>query len=309
MNDTAPLMGRLLVASSVSDLVVLAGRASPSLGAALAKELRCDLADVELKQFPDGEEYVRILSDVQGKHVVCVQSTAPHDRIIELLLLQDAAHEAGAAQVTTVVPYFAYARQDQVFKPGEAVSARAIARALYSTANRLLIVDPHKDHILDFFDGVSQAVTAIPQICTQLQAWGVDAVLAPDKGARDRAQAAADILGVPFDHLEKTRIDATHVEMKAKDLDVQGKTVAIVDDMIASGGTMATAAAQLKQQGAKAVIAACTHGVYTDGAVTRLLGAGIDHVLCTDSIEGAGKTEGGDLVSCAPAIAAALHAS
>ena len=290
----------------MSDFVVLAGRASPRLGAALAKELGCPLADVELKQFPDGELYVRITSDVQGKHVVCVQTTAPNDHFVELLLLQDAAHEAGAAQVTTVVPYYAYARQDQVFHPGEAVSARAVARAIYSTANRLLNVDPHKDHILEFFDGVSTQVSAVPQITAQLKDWDVDLVLAPDKGARDRAEQAAAILGVPHDHLEKTRIDATHVEMKAKDLDVAGKTVAIVDDMIASGGTMATAAAQLKQQGAKAVIAACTHGVYTDGAVTRLLAAGIDHVLCTDSIEAA-RADGGDVVSCAPAIAAALR--
>ncbi len=286
----------------MSDIVVLGGRANPSLVAQLAKQLQCDVAATDLKTFPDGEVYARIVDDVAGKHVVCVQSTAPNDNFVELLLLQDAAHEAGAAMVTTVVPYFAYARQDQVFHAGEAISARAVARAIYSTANHLILIDPHKPHVLDFFQGTSEGITAIPQIAEQLRAWGTDCVLAPDKGARDRAAAAAEILGVPHDHLEKTRIDATTVDIKPKDLDVNGKTVAIVDDMIASGSTMLTAAKQLKQNGAKAVFAACTHGVFTEGAIERLLSDGIDKVLCTDTIEGTSC----DVVSCAPAIAAAL---
>lgn len=286
----------------VTDMVVLAGRASPSLGAALAKELDCPLATAELRTFPDGEVYTRIEDDLAGKHVVCVQTTAPNESFVELLLLQDAAHEAGAAKVTTVVPYYAYARQDQVFKPGEAVSARALARAIYSTANHLIIVDPHKDHVLDFFDGTSVGVSAVPQLAQTLADWGTDCILAPDKGARDRAADAAAILGCPHDHLEKTRLSPTEVKIAPKDLDVAGKTVAIVDDMIASGGTMLKAAQQLKENGAKAVFAACTHGVFTGGAVPKLLAGGIDRVLCTDSIEGAEC----DVVSCAPAVAAAL---
>ncbi len=286
----------------VSECIVLGGRANPQLSAALAKELGCPLATTELRTFPDGEVYARITSDVQDKHVICVQSTAPNDHLVELLLLQDAAHEAGAAKVTTVVPYFAYARQDQVFHPGEAISARAVARAIYSTANHLILIDPHKDHVLDFFQGTSEGITAIGQLAAQLEAWGTDCVLAPDKGARARAAATADILGVPHDHLEKTRIDATTVDIKPKDLDVKGKAVAIVDDMIASGSTMLEAAKQLKANGATAVYAACTHGVFTEGAIERLLADGIDKVLCTDTIEGAAC----DVVSAAPAIAAAL---
>lgn len=287
------------------DLVVLAGRASPSLGTALAKELECPLAETDLRTFPDGECYARIASDVSGKHVVCVQTTAPNDSFVELLLMQDAAHEAGAAKVTTVVPYYAYARQDQVFKPGEAVSARAVARAIHSTANQLIIVDPHKDHVLDFYDGTATGVSAVPQLAATLADWGTDCVLAPDRGARDRAEAAAAILGCPHDHLEKTRISATEVKIAPKDLDVAGKTVAIVDDMIASGGTMLKAAQQLKDNGAKAVYAACTHGVFTGDAVPKLLAGGIDRVLCTDSIEGATC----DVVTCAPTVATVLRAT
>jgi ribose-phosphate pyrophosphokinase len=290
----------------VSNHVVFAGRGSPRLGASLAKALDCPIVNAEIHSFPDGELYVRIKDDVAGKHVVCIQTTMPNEHFVELLLMQDAAREAGAAKISTVVPYYAYARQDQKFHSGEAISARAIARALNSSADQLLIVDPHKEHILDFFDGETATVSAIPSLCDSLRAWGVDLILAPDKGARDRAEEAASVLGVPFDHLEKTRIDATTVEMKTKDLNVAGLTVAIVDDMIASGSTMVMAASQLKAQGAKQVIAACTHGIYTKGAVDRLLAAGIDHVLCTDSIEAAAG-DNGDVVSCAPAIAAALQ--
>ncbi|MGB0653180.1 MAG: ribose-phosphate diphosphokinase [Thermoplasmatota archaeon] len=287
--------------------VVVAGSASGRLGSRLAQALGCPLADTEIKRFPDGEVYARLLTGVAGAHVVCVQSTAPNDNLVELLLLQDAAREAGAAQVTTVVPYYGYARQDRVFKDGEAVSARAAARAIATTSDRLLVVDPHKDAILDFFDGPAAGVTAVPQLAATLGSWGVDAILAPDAGARDRAAAAAAVLGVPHDHLEKTRLGPTEVVMKAKALDVAGKRVAIVDDMIASGGTMVTAAGQLKANGATAVYAACTHGIFTGGAVPKLLAGGIDRVLATDSVEQPAEA-GCDEVSAADAVAEALAA-
>lgn len=284
--------------------VVIAGSASPAFATALAKALDCHVVEAQRKDFPDGEVYVRIPDEVEGRHAVVVQSTTPNDNLLELLFLQDAAHEAGARKVTAVVPYYAYARQDQCFRPGEAVSARAVARAIYPTANHLILVDPHKKHLLDFFPGVANAVTAVPQLCQQLKAWGVQCVLAPDAGARDRAGLAADILGVECDHLEKTRLSATEVQIATKALDVSGKTVAILDDMIASGGTMLEAAKQLKDQGAREVIAACTHGVFTQGAVDRLLGGGIDRLLCTDTLEGADC----DVVSAAPAVAQELQA-
>lgn len=282
--------------------VIVSGTASTELAAALSKELGADLAETDIKRFPDGEVYARIVTPVEGKHVVLVQTTAPNNNLVELLLLQDAAKEAGAAKVTSVIPYYGYARQDQVFKPGEAVSSRAVARALATTADSVITVDPHKEEILDFFFQGAHSVSAVPQLCATLKEWGVDLILAPDKGARNRAKLAADILGVPYDHLEKVRLGPTEVRMEAKDMDVAGKRVAIVDDMIASGGTMITAAAQLKEQGATAVYAACTHGVYTGGAVPKLLAGGIDRVLCTDTLDG----RDGDVTSAAPAIAALL---
>lgn len=284
---------------------MVAGTASQTLAKRLADELDCPLADTDIRRFPDLEVYARIKSDVEGKHVILVQTTAPNENLIELLLLQDAAQGHHAAKVTSVIPYYGYARQDQVFHPGEAVSSRAVARALATTADSVITIDPHKEHILDFFFDGAHSVSAVPQLAEELGRWGVDAILAPDKGARDRAQRAAQQLGVPFDHLEKTRLSATEVVMKAKDMDVAGKKVAIVDDMIASGGTMIKAAAQLKEQGATAVFAACTHGIFTGDAVPKLLAGGIDRVLCTDTVE----AQGCDVVSAAKAVASVLNKS
>lgn len=283
--------------------MVVAGSANPTLGRRLAAELGCPLAQTEIRRFPDGEAYVRITSALEGTHAILVQSTHPNDALVELLLLQDAAHEAGAHHVTSIVPYFGYARQDRAFLDGEAVSSRAAARAIHTTANAVLTVDPHKEALLRFLEGTGRAVSAVPLIADRLREWGVDAILAPDEGALARAKTAGDYLGIPFDHLQKRRLSATEVAMDAKDLDVAGKRVAILDDMIASGSTMVTAAGQLKEQGAEAVYAACTHGVFTDGAVARLLAGGIDRVLCTDTLE----AEGCDVVSTAPAVAEAMQ--
>jgi ribose-phosphate pyrophosphokinase len=281
--------------------VVLAGSASGPFAARLAQDLGAAQTRLEVKRFPDGEAYVRVHERLQGQDAVIVQSTAPDASFVELLLLQDAAKEAGARSITTVIPYFAYARQDRAFNWGEAVSSRAVSKAVAAGCDRAVTVDIHKRTILDFFGGKAHGVTAVPQIAAELAAWGVDAVLAPDKGARDRAVQAAGLIDVPVDHLEKTRLSATEVAMAPKDLDVRGRRVAIVDDLIASGATMLLAAQHLKRQGAKAVYAACTHGLFTGNALPRLLAGGLDRVLCTDTwLPGPCNC---DVVSAAPAVA------
>src|SRR5207247_170211 len=131
---------------------------------------------------------------------VIVQSSSPDNSLVELLLWQDAVHEAGAKSITSVIPYYAYARQDRAFQPGESVSSRAVAKAIAAGCDRAVTVDIHKRTILDFFGGKAHGVSAVPQIAAQLAEWGVDAVLAPDKGARERATAIAQLIDVPSDH-------------------------------------------------------------------------------------------------------------
>jgi ribose-phosphate pyrophosphokinase len=287
--------------------VVLAGSASGPFAKRLAEDLNATLTHVETKRFPDGEAYLRVPVPLRGHDTVLVQSTAPDTSFVELLLMQDAAKEAGARSITTVIPYFAYARQDRVFNWGESVSSRAVSRAIAAGCDKAVTVDIHKRTILDFFGGKAHGVSAVPQLAAELGKWGVDAILAPDKGARERAAAAADLIDVPVDHLEKVRLSPTEVRMTVKELDVKGRRVAIVDDLIASGSTMLMAAQQLKQQGATAVYAACTHGLFTGNALPRLLSEGIDRVLCTDTwLPGPCSC---DCVSAAPAVAEHLRPS
>jgi len=198
--------------------------------------------------------------------------------------LQDAVKEAGAKKITVVVPYFGYSRQDKKFEEGEPISAKAIAALISLNADEVITIDPHKEHILDFFSIPAFSCSAVPELAKFLKKKDIDLVLAPDKGALDRAKQASTIIGCDFDYMEKTRIDGTTVEIKPKNLNAQDKNVAIVDDIISTGGTMAKSIAELKKHGAKKIFVACTHGLFAGEAVKKLVSAGCDEIISTDTI-------------------------
>lgn len=264
---------------------LIQGSASKSVSQDLSKNLKTPLAGLERKRFPDRELYVRILDDVSGDDVVIVQTTFPDEKILELFLLLDAAYEAKAKTITVVSPYFGYARQDQKFKDGEPISARAIAKLISLNADFFITVDPHKEYILDFFDCKTKSTSAVSIIAEYLKNKNINLVLAPDKGALDRAKKAASIIGCDFDYMEKTRLDGETVEIKPKNLDAENKNVAIIDDIISTGGTMAKSIMQLKKNGAKKVFAACTHGLFAKDAVEKLKSNGCDEIISSDTIE------------------------
>jgi len=266
-------------------MFILGGTSAKNVSGNLANRLQQPLLHVIYKRFPDDEFYIRLLDNIVGKDVVIVQTAYPDSKIVELLLMQDAVHEAGAKKITVVLPYFGYSRQDKKFDEGEAISARAIAQHISLHADCIVTVDPHKKHILKFFTVPAYSCSAVSTIAQYLKEKGIDFVLAPDKGAKERAKEAAKLINCEYDYLEKTRIDGNTVKITPKELDARGKNVAIIDDIISTGGTMANSIRELKKQGAKTVLVACSHGLFIGGAKEKLLAADCDEIISTDTIE------------------------
>lgn len=265
-------------------MMILGGSRSKSIAADLSELLEEPLVDLIIKRFPDGELYLRIPEKIRGDHMVVVQTAYPDENIVELLLLLNAVREAGAAGVTTIIPYMGYTRQDRKFNEGEPISAKVIAKIISIDTDDIIIIDPHKEYIVDFFDVPAKAFSAVPLIAEYLEDKNIDMVLAPDKGALKRAETAAEVLECDVDHLEKTRIDETTIKITPKTLDVTGKTIAIIDDIISTGGTIASSIKELKKQGAEKIIAACIHGVFTGDAIEKIQKAGCDEIITTDTI-------------------------
>ena len=285
---------------------VVGGSASVLLARGIAHELSVGFVDVAFEKhpggFPDGERYVRLLGPVSGEHVVLVQTTHPDPMIVELFLLADAIRDAGARRLTAVVPYFGYGRQDKRFLDGEAVSAKTIARHIAVDCDELLTMAiPANPEILKTFPLPTREVSGMPAIGRYLKSAKVDVLLAPDQGALRLAKEASSVAGVPFDFLVKKRIDSYTVKIEPKALDVRGKSVGIVDDVISTGGTIATAAKELRKQGARRVVAACVHGLFVGKAEENL--KAVDEVIATDTVQSSHTR-----VSVAPEFAAAIRA-
>ena len=264
---------------------LIAGSASQPLSKKISTALKLPIIETQTKRFPDGELYIRILENIKNEEIIIVQTTYPDENIIELFLLLDAAKRAKAKNITVIIPYFGYARQDKQFKEGEPVSAAALARLISTLADNIITVDPHKEHILDFFTIQAKSISAVKPIATHLKERQIDLVLAPDHGALERATKAANCLECDVDYLEKTRLDGSTISISPKNLEVSGKTVAIIDDIISTGGTMAEAIKQLHSQDVKKIYVACTHGLFAGSAIKKLQESGCEEIIATDTIQ------------------------
>ncbi len=280
--------------------MIIPGSSSIALSRQLASELNRDIAPVEITRFPDDECYVRLHSEVPSE-VIIVQNTYPDRNIMELFLLQNAAREAGAQHIITVIPYYGYCRQDKKFQEGESISARKLAHLIQQDSDLVITLDPHKPILDAFFDIPLLMPSAIPVIAHFFHNKKIDIVLAPDKGALQRAQDTAVLLNSGYDYLEKKRLSGDKVIMESKTLDVKDKNVLVIDDIISTGGTMALAIHNLKKQEATAVYAACSHGLFIGQAVTKIMAAGCTQLISTDTLESPYSH-----VSVAPVIAEAL---
>ena len=271
---------------------IIPGPASKALGEGIAKIVGAEIIPVTSKIFTDGETYVRLEGKPHGEHLVLVQTTCPpQDRnLIALALMASAAKRNGASKVTAVVPYLAYARQDKIFLQGETVSAEVVARMLQAAGvDELLTVNIHEKKVLAMFPFPARTVSAIPLLAEHFVQRGFKGAfaLAPDKGALYIADEAKTILGGESDHLDKTRDRYTgEVKTEMKTLNVRGKTCIIFDDLVTSGDTIVNSAKVLKANGAGKIFTATAHPILAGNAEKRILDAGVEEIVGTDSVPG-----------------------
>ena len=301
-------------------MVVVSGSSGRDVAEALAPLLGMQYIELVTRRFPDSEGYVRIPEDaieaIRAEPVVLVSNTYPDSGILQTILLLEAIGDVRkgdlknlkgvepqnmpdvGAGIYLAIPYYGYSRQDKRFSKGEVISAKVIADLFARSCDGMAILDLHDPAVLEDMDFPVKFVSAMPEVADRLaNVVKPDFILSPDKGAISRATEVANLIGCEFSYLEKTRIDAHTIEHTPKDLDVNGKVVAIVDDMISTGGTICRASDALRRQGAKEVHAACTHGLFTGGAISRLANH-VDGVHSTDSLPNPRA-----VVSSAPALA------
>ena len=271
-------------------LMVFTGNANPLLAHGVVRRLNIPIGHATVTKFSDGEVNVEILENVRGKDCFVLQSTCQptNDNLMEVLLMVDALKRASAGRVTAAMPYFGYGRQDR--RPRSArvsIRAKVVANMMQAVAvDRMLTMDLHADQIQGFFDVPVDNIYSAPVLLGDVWKHGYEdlVVVSPDVGGVVRARALAKRLESDLAIIDKRRPKANVSEVMNIIGDVQGRTCVIMDDIVDTAGTLTKAAQALKEEGAKRVVAYCTHPVLSGGAVSRIDESSIDELVVTDTI-------------------------
>ncbi|HEX7828686.1 MAG TPA: ribose-phosphate diphosphokinase [Thermoanaerobaculia bacterium] len=263
------------------------------LASALVSLAQGEPGIIERDRFPDGEHYLRVISEVNDRDVVLVGGTCDHDATLELYDLGCALVEAGAAMLTIVCPYFGYSTMERAVRQGEAVMAKNRARILSSIpraklGNQILLLDLHSEGIPHYFEGTIRPfhVYAKPVIVATARELAGDAFVlgSTDAGRAKWVESLANDLHVPAAFVFKRRVSGVETEVTAVSTSLDGETVVIYDDMIRTGGSLINAARAYREAGAGKLIAIATHAVLPEGALDRILATKLfDAIAVTDS--------------------------
>jgi ribose-phosphate pyrophosphokinase len=273
------------------EMLVFAGSGSPRLTAAICASLGIAPAAGEVKRFPDGNLFVRVLENVRGRSTYVVQSTVfpTNDHFMELLFWIDALKRASAESVTVVMPYFSYAKGDKKDEPRVSIRARVCADAIQAAgADRVVTLDLHAPQIQGFFRIPVDVLQALPVLADAVEKLRLAdlVVVSPDAGFAKQARRWAARLRAPLAIADKRRTgEDEHAEVLEIIGEVRGKTALVVDDFTISLGTLAECATKLVERGARDVYAAVSHGVFATGSMKRLEASAIRKLVVTDSIE------------------------
>jgi ribose-phosphate pyrophosphokinase len=292
----APVPASSIRAGYEKRLMITAGRASRELGGRIAEKLDLELTDAGLKTFADGEVYCRYEESIRGADLFIVQSICASERegltvndaLWELLLMVHAAKHASAHRIVAVTPWYGYSRQDKKSAPREPISARLVADMLETAGiDRLVTMDLHAGQLQGFFSKPVDHMTAMPILTTFVTDRLGDeelVIIAPDAGRVKLVRKFAQKVGAPYALMEKERPAQQVAEIGYVIGEVKGKTAVIVDDIIATGGTLNAAAQTVLDEGAKRVYAVATHGLFSGNAFEILAGGPLSGIVVTDTV-------------------------
>lgn len=292
-------------------LKIFTGNSNPKLSQQICKYLSLKLADATVDKFSDGEIEVQLNENVRGADVFIIQSThPPAENLFELLLLIDAARRASAKEITAVIPYFGYSRQDKKDAPRVPISSKLIADLIATTgANRVLTIDLHAGQIQGFFNIPVDHLYATPVIVNYFKEKNIKklVVIAPDVGGAKRAEGVAKRMGdLPIAIIDKRRPAPDQAYVTNLVGEVKGKNLLIVDDIISTGGTIVNAVSVLKDKGANDVYCYCTHPVLSGDAKKKIENSKLKKLFVTDTIPLKEKSPRIEVLSVAQLLGAAI---
>jgi ribose-phosphate pyrophosphokinase len=273
--------------------MIIGGSSSQELASRVAKELSVKCGKLEIRRFPDGEKYLRVLDEVKNQDLVVIQSIhhTPDELLFEYLLIADTVKDLGARRVISFFPYFAYARQDERFKPGEALSFKTVSKLIQSVGtDEIYTIDMHGHRLIklsDVFKIPARNLTAVPLLADYVKKtypMQRPLVIGPDAEAEQWARVAAERLGTDYDVFEKRRHGDQQVEVRPRKASAKDREILVVDDIISTGGTIVEALKVLFAQGAKVANVACTHPILAGDALEKIRSAGAKNVIGTDTV-------------------------